>query len=567
MSACVLSDAGYFVGSAAASTQTPCEPGTISGAASSECSLCSPGSFQSDFGQASCQLASAGSYVGDAGESNETLCPPGSFSGSGASECDLCSPPFYNPDEGQTECTAAAAGTAVSEDGATEQVECPPGYWSSAASTECTACSQGSYNNETAQSECRLCSAPLYTLGEAATYCDACRKNYYWDSVYWDSSGRDELRRLGEECLDCCVECDDDGMKCRSIGARLESLEVSRGYWRATKVSTDVYECDLSGACLGGNDTRTKVQCHKGHTGALCGACRHGYDYDPVENKCLECGPLSDMFESAGTLVCAVLVFVICGLLLFKKFGKKEHWEALKRMAILICTGKFNLREADKMGDDIHNKQALRKQQSKEEAEADARRQQFMKSVMTKIKICVAAYQIASSTQFVMPQIQFPDLFNMMLRATGILGLDFMQLGSTDCVVRLSYFHKLVVTTLFPFVLAVVVTLAVFVRLWIKYRLGHYRNPEVVKRKAQHKLIYFFLLLVFVALPTCSSSTFRYFSCIRYDRGSGRKDLHALRADPTIQCTSSRYHGWLWYVILMIFCWPVGTSISLAFAM
>ncbi|KAJ8614287.1 hypothetical protein CTAYLR_001173 [Chrysophaeum taylorii] len=558
LSSCTLADAGYYVGTKAASSQVACPPGYISGAAASACSPCSAGSFQASSGQASCALASAGMYVGATGASNQTECPAGSYSGSGASECELCSPPFYNPDVGQTECTAAAAGTVVSDYGATAETECPRGSWSSAASTSCTLCELGEYNNKTRQSDCSVCSSPLYTTKTGSYYCDACRKGYYWDTIHWELYGKDALESNDEQCTDCCVDCDDDdGLDCDTDGVVLEGLEVKSGYWRATALSTKTYECSLSHACEGGNDTRTSVQCSHGNKGALCGACKRNYDFDPVANKCLKCKTLAKQFEGAGVLVCVFLLSVVIGIWSLKKFLTKERWAHFKKMAVLVGTGKFNMRDADKFGE----MSSSRRKQAEEEAEE--RQKRLQKSIMTKVKIIVAAYQIATSTQFVIPQVNFPDIFKTVLRASNIIGLDFMSLGSTDCLIHLSYFHKLMVTTLSPFVFTFLVVMFVIARLRIKYGLGHYPDIKTINKKAGHALMYFFLLLIYVALPTCSTNTFRYFSCVRYDRGHGRGDLHALQSDPSIQCTTARYKGWLWYVLLMIAIWPIGFPLGL----
>lgn len=126
--------------------------------------------------------------------------------------------------------------------------------------------------------------------------------------------------------------------------------------------------------------------------------------------------------------------------------------------------------------------------------------------------------------------------------------------GSSQ-VLRLSYFHKLVVVTMFPFALAIIIPLIYAGYIILRHRTGGLIDAALEKRR----VIYGILLLFYVALPGCSSYTFRYFSCLRFDRGVGRSDLRALAIDLTIRCTSARYKRWFVYVLFMI----IGASQSL----
>jgi len=236
---------------------------------------CAPGRFQPRPAESSCQLASAGSFVPEAGASNETVCPAGSFSSTGQSECTLCSPPTFTDKAGQASCQLAPSGTFVGTDGATSAEACPFGQFSAAAATSCEPCPVGTYTNASGAGECRLCPTPTTTTRTGALFCDACQRGHYWDTVYFERRGRAELLEEGTQCVRCCVDCDDsDGFECDEAGIRLESIPVKRNYWRATSLSTKAYECDLSAACRGGNDTRTSRMCRRGNTGALCGSCR-----------------------------------------------------------------------------------------------------------------------------------------------------------------------------------------------------------------------------------------------------------------------------------------------------
>lgn len=472
--------------------------------------------------------------------------------------------------------------------------------------------------------------------------------------MYFESTGYDNLLASDglDQCVKCCVDCDDDdGLVCDRPGVFLDTVEVKSGYWRATSLSTKTYECDVGDECVGGVDTSSRQQCSAGHHGALCGACRSGYDFDGFKFKCVKCGPAFKIASSAGSVAAITLIVVLIMFGLYRRYGSEEHLTFLKRGTVTCLTGRLDPREATKItvalakrssrssqslragnlsddpntpkfsrngglsnvgssfwgrtpslarlfnsadqddgnvaadkdddedkGSDVEGRASPGGSMSnpcenesvgssETDEQEEARRRRFIRSIMTKTKIVVASYQIASSTQWVLPQINFPDVFSFVLRTANVLGLDFIQLGSTDCIVRLSYFYKLVVVTLFPFALALVGATVFFA--WVRGVLATatpqtrgYVEGRV--EKARQQAIYCFLLLLYIALPGCSSFTFRYFSCLSFDRGVGRYDLEVLAVDLAIRCTSARYKRWVWYVVLMIFVWPVGFVLGIS---
>lgn len=130
---------------------------------------------------------------------------------------------------------------------------------------------------------------------------------------------------------------------------------------------------------------------------------------------------------------------------------------------------------------------------------------------------------------------------------------------------------------MFPFALALIIPLIYAGFVMLRHRTGGVVDVALEKRR----VIYGILLLFYVALPGCSSYTFRYFSCLRFDRGVDRSDLRALAIDLTIRCTSARYKRWFVYVILMIIgasrallvserydmraVWPIGCPLVVGF--
>ena len=195
-----------------------------------------------------------------------------------------------------------------------------------------------------------------------------------------------------------------------------------------------------------------------------------------------------------------------------------------------------------------------------EEEESKRKKKYLFTAIMTKAKICLAAYQIAAVTPWSLPAVHFPAPTTAVLKVASLVEFNFLQLGSTDCILKMSYFEKLVVLTVLPFGLAIVGS-SMYVGLVL---LGH-RRRRIEWDVELRRIIYCILLLFYVALPACSSYTFRYFSCLNYDRGEGRSLLKVLAVDPTIKCTQPVYDRWFPYIVLSILVWPVGCPLIVGF--
>ena len=323
----------------------------------------------------------------------------------------------------------------------------------------------------------------------------------------------------------------------------------------------------------------------------MCGACKSGYDYDSIKRKCIRCKPAIRVIGSPGTITFLV-VFAVGTFAVIWRVGVSRVVTVAKQTGLDLLTDRMDPRRAGEQGVDFAVSRGKRKPVSTEEdstemvpprggsetqleAQAvdgspqladeytastassaeDAQRQRFWTSVMTKAKICLAAYQITAATPWTLPGVRFPAVTEAVLKAISIFELNFVQLGSTDCVLRLDYFAKLSIVTIFPFALALVLTSCYWLYVEAKRRSKTIVVDDALEKR---RVVYGLLLLFYVALPGCSSYTFRYFSCLRFDRGSGRSDLKALAIDLSISCGSGRYRRWFAYVILMVIVWPIG---------
>ncbi|KAJ8598203.1 hypothetical protein CTAYLR_005533 [Chrysophaeum taylorii] len=359
------------------------------------------------------------------------------------------------------------------------------------------------------------------------------------------------------------MECDESKWP-----TKLEDIYVSRGYWRATDLSTEVYECRLDNACLGGPNV--DEQCARGHHGALCAACERNYYLDLARNRCVECSSR----VSPGKILAACAIALSCVVLLVGvlsvRFGLKRVTNAMKEAMAGECTGKGENDTVVVHAFDDDDPERRRSNSEEQDAQAaEERNQKFWKSVLVKLKIVVAAYQIASSVTWVLPTLKFPTITTSWLRALNFLNLDLSSLATTDCWMHTTFYGKFLFATIAP---VVIVTLgALVVGIYILFWRPKKRSDAPTREEEEHRVdaieeraYYALLLLLYVCLPGCSSYTFRYFGCRKLDRGVGRNELNVLLVDPDLRCAGKRYKSSLQLVLMMIVVWPIGVPACFA---
>ena len=142
-------------------------------------------------------------------------------------------------------------------------------------------------------------------------------------------------------------------------------------------------------------------------------------------------------------------------------------------------------------------------------AQTITRRRSLRRSIFTKLKIVIAVWQIASSTDTVFWNIRFPPVFQKVTHLFNFLGFSFFDVGSFKCLFGYSYYEKLVFVTLAP-VLAVPLIAGIYgVIEGLCGKLITYDD----RRKFIAKVTYVSLLFLYVVLPSISNYVITYFSC------------------------------------------------------
>ncbi|KAH8069185.1 hypothetical protein JL721_6003 [Aureococcus anophagefferens] len=314
--------------------------------------------------------------------------------------------------------------------------------------------------------------------------------------------------------------------------AALAALPAARNFWRAAASATKLYACELDGACRGGNDTARL--CRDGHEGVLCGTCAANHFYDAALDRCLECAtPAMDISESPGKLIAL-------GLLLAVVLALVAYWARFRVGSVARLQDTLNMLVTGRE-DDF----------AEQEAEAGGAPPTWL----VKVKIMLGLFQIIGAMPWSLPDVSFPARLLPVVAWANYLNFDLLSWVPMECFGRFGYFDQLVSTTLAPLAGLGVVALVTAARRATAAALD--RRAEIYSQGT-----YAALLLTFCVLPGCSSITFRFLSCARYDAGDYEDDLLVLHADPAVECRGDRWNAWRGYVGLMLCVYPVGIPLS-----
>ena len=582
-----------------------CTSGTYSVGGSDTCLSCGDGETSSEgaAGCATCATCGVGRYkIGDCSPSNETLCgdcAAGQASmGGEATSCIECTGPGQYSDEAlSAACKLAPAGhmPKASRDGieqcpkntfsigATDAcMDCTDGGHSKPGSSACEKCSTGKYYDE-AENVCESCPKNTATISGASTlsgcvaceveigeyaapgsgYCSVCPQYEKFKGASGKCDCVDTFIRgddgtcvckegwtlQGTECSPCeigkwkgaqgvnsCNRCEEtlrnsitarngstsasacicpagnfenenkknacekvlEGMNRTVEGMTLERLYLDPGYWRTGLTSLDIRPCRFDGACVGGNctgGTKDTMYCREGHYGPYCNLCRKGYSPDAF-GLCQICGEKNSVVTFAIFVVGLGILFVCLILCLARKIKKARN-----------------------------------------DTEGDQDKTPF-KRFKNGAKILFAGWQIISSLPSVAPTIDLPPNVKEVVYRSQIFNLNPFQLLNALCWSEgLNYYQELLG-----------MTLPVLIVCGLLFGTGALRGKRLGKR-----LINIGIAVLYLTLPTISTTIFKVFPCDWFDDGTGW-----LRADYSITCRDDARSLWKLYGILMLLVFPIG---------
>ncbi|GMH78676.1 hypothetical protein TL16_g07898 [Triparma laevis f. inornata] len=353
----------------------PCDEGGHSKPGSGYCEQCLTGKYY-DESSNECKLCPKNTFSisGATNINGCASCAAGEHSLEGSGYCQNCSQ-YVEYNETEKNCVCLPSFTRVGGDGDNGKCTCKAGE--TLMGTTCQPCETAKWKAEIGVTSCNLCADTLegsITEELGSTMVEDCK------------------------CPRCTFDntegkCDEveDGMDFQAVGMRLENVTIEPGYWRTGPTSTDIRQCPVPEACVGGNSSN---YCHPGHDGPYCNLFKDGYAKDPFL-LCQSCD------TTATSVVLSILfIFVGAGILAGVVFLLKKNKNIYKR-------------------------------------------------VKNGIKIIFTGLQITSALPAVVPAIPLPETFKEVVTSVQFFNSNIFQLVSAGCISSgFNYYDRLLLVTI-----------------------------------------------------------------------------------------------------------------------
>lgn len=150
-----------------------------------------------------------------------------------------------------------------------------------------------------------------------------------------------------------------------------------------------------------------------------------------------------------------------------------------------------------------------------------------------------------------MTGVQYPALYEDFLAGLDLVNLNFGFILSFACVLETDHYQRLLFATIGPMV--------VFLGLAMLYSISKKRNyqfPEVM-RSVNRKFLSIALFIVFFVYSSVSHTIFQTFVCEKLDN-----DIEYLRADYSLECTTSTHKTFEAYAAVMVIIYPIGIPVT-----
>ncbi|KAG5179275.1 hypothetical protein JKP88DRAFT_264306 [Tribonema minus] len=332
-----------------------------------------------------------------------------------------------------------------------------------------------------------------------------------------------------------CVPCTMVAVNCTAVGAALTSLPLSPGYWREndTMIPSVIRACPNRQACEGGTGVSSvgvwtqevrvdspgwssDAYCAAGYQGPYCAVCADGFAA-VTGYKCVKC----TAGVASAVVVGVVVLFVAVGLGLWILFvaasGLGEGADATSTFA--AASGTLKLARACVI---------------------------LARHLRTPVIVMQILTQFVSITGVALP-LQYLDFLQVM----DLISLDLRWLTSPGCVLHLSFYQRLLLTTLVPLGIAGVILAP------RAYRRCRPRSAGAKLQRVCEQDMHVLLVFAFLVYSGVSLTIFQTFACdyLEYDGPDG---TWYLRADYTIQCRTPEHTAYLTYAAIMLLVYPLG---------
>ena len=458
-------DAGTYGNSLTLSTSTctaPCTIGHYCPQGSAEPTPCPKDTFMPSTGASVCTNCPAFATTTTTGATSIAACQcdKGYFMDTDTSGDTVCS----RCPEGAT--TAIAGSTSVSQclcakdryfdldttTGTATCPTCPEGATTDTAGSTsvsqclCDATRFLSIDDTTRAASCPQCKdirPSSTTTIKGATSVDACE---CIQGFFLETNGTSKM----------CVACDPALMDCSIPGITLANMPIKEGGWRLSNDTSKVYDCFNQQACNATIGKRRRLVfsaeastagdalCAPGHTGFLCGTCADQYHGYSDATLCQPCA------SSMGTGFIPLAIALLVVLLLVIFYCKHSNGAGLADAVDTIVNGEVKDAMLEKAEEKAGEAMAdLEKSEKQTFAMRVVRR---LAKFGPKLKILISLYQILQGIGAVFA-IPFPPFYEQAVGAIGgLIQIELPSLVPLDCIVRTSYYSRLVFKCVWPLV-------------------------------------------------------------------------------------------------------------------
>ncbi|KAG5185731.1 hypothetical protein JKP88DRAFT_311568 [Tribonema minus] len=332
-----------------------------------------------------------------------------------------------------------------------------------------------------------------------------------------------------------CVACTADTVNCTAVGATLPTLPLSPGHWREndTMIPGIIRACPNRQACVGGTGATSigvwtqeagvwslgwssDAYCAAGYRGPYCAVCADGYAA-VTGYKCVECTAGIVGAVVVGMVVLFAVVALGLWVLVAAASGLGEGADATSTFA--AASGTLKLARACLI---------------------------IARHLRTPVIVMQILTQFVSITGVALP-LQYLDFLQVM----DLISLDLRWLTSPGCVLHLSFYQRLLLTTLVPLGIAGVILAP------RAYRRCRPRSAGAKLQRVCEQDLHVLLVFAFLVYSGVSLTIFQTFACdyLEYDGPDG---TWYLRADYTIQCRTPEHTAYVTYAAIMLLVYPLG---------
>ena len=334
-------------------------------------------------------------------------------------------------------------------------------------------------------------------------------------------------------------------------------MGILPGFWRgSTNFTAAIYSCIIPAVCIGG----VEQICSNTNEGPLCSLCKPGY-YMGSAHVCTVCPKEQISYAWVVFISILLVLFVLLQLYLVVRSSRHLAFAELKVA-----------READGIvvNDEDEDSDYDEDEENYEEFEAEKRMQGVVDNpyLITgqqaappdftyKLKIVLGFAQICSNIATSL-DIQWPPSVKSFLASFDTANVDYISLSSVDCVNKVSYYDKFLVTALVPLLIG-----AILLIIYGVYKLYLYLNRSTmnefdtsyedqslnVNKIRAWRLLLFILFFIY---PSVSSTILLLYVCKNID------NTWFLLADFKTHCYDATYFNYAYLGILFILIFPIG---------